>query len=133
MIVVDAVAVRDVLGPFGSGWTDAQIENDAVMIPARNVLLELCPAADSIVDAADMASAQVALASIVASNLIMSSPRFQSSTMGDSQVTFAANSEVQRANRLMDQAKDLMAGVCPAPPRPALVTLYRQAPGGRGL
>lgn len=132
MIEADVEDIRDVLGPYATGWTDAQLASDAILLPARRILLELCPTIDQLDDSASIRSAEIALASLAGATLILSSPRYTSSRLGDMQVSFTTGSTNDRANVLMAQARDMVATVCPVPRVRQRAVIFRVAPGRRG-
>ncbi len=132
VVTITADEVRAMLGPFGGAWTDPQIMANAIQVPAWRGLLELCPGLDDVVDVDAVALLKLAMASQVAANLIMASPRFSVSRLRDSSVTFAKDSELDRATVLLEQARSLIDDICPAISKPATVALFRLARGRRG-
>lgn len=132
-IAVDPLLVRDVLGPFGGGWTDAQITSRTIVVPALRTLEELCPEALSLTGGTDEEMVNIALASIVGAMLLRSAPQFASSSLGDSSFSMSADSYAGRVAYLETQARDLMAEVCPMPEVFRPPVMFRLAPGGRGI
>lgn len=130
-LAVNAQLVKDMLGPFAELWTDAQIASPAVTVPAMRELETWCPAVTGLLDPPAQVSADIALASVVAANLILSAPQVDSSKLGDSTVTFTASGESSRAMRMIEQARNLIGDICPLPEARA-ITIFRVASGRRG-
>lgn len=131
-VEIQVPLVRDVLGPLGAVWQDSQITSSALVVPAMRELEALCPNVHQIIDPDAEEMANIALASLVASTLILTQPPVANTSLGDGTISFAANNEQLRAQRLARQAKDLMQDICPQTGRPSLVGRFRLAEGRRG-